>query len=296
LSNQHVMNLPASTVGGGWRVWAVQAGVLCGAMGIVYLDVVRRLTQQWVNDPNFSHGFIVPLFSGFLVWQRKRELTALEIRSSWWGLVIMAAAVVELVFGTLGAELFLSRTSLVVLLAGMVVYLLGWKWLQALAFPWAFLFLMIPLPSIIFNQIAFPLQLLASRLATALLALLGVPVLREGNVIQLANMTLEVVEACSGIRSLVSLLTLALIYGCLVNAGWVRRALLAVAAAPIAVAANAFRITGTGLLGEYWDPDKAQGFFHAFSGWIIFVLSLGLLVLCDHLFKRVSPAAGGRPR
>lgn len=295
MSNQKVMQLPASAEAG-WRVWAIQAGVLCGAMGIVYLDVLRRLTQQWMNDPNFSHGFIVPLFSGFLVWQRKRELAALEIRSSWLGLAIMAAALLELVFGTLGAELFLSRTSLVVLLAGMVVYLLGWKWLQALAFPWAFLFLMIPLPSIIFNQIAFPLQLLAARLATAQLALLGVPVLREGNVIQLASMNLEVVEACSGIRSLVSLLTLALIYGCLMNAGWVRRALLAVAAAPIAVLANGFRISGTGLLGEYWDPDKAQGFFHAFSGWIIFVLALGLLILCDRLFKRLSPAPDARPR
>jgi exosortase len=200
-----------------------------------------------------------------------------------------------LVIGVLGAELFLSRTSLIFLLAGLVIQLLGWNWLGAMAFPWAFLFLMIPIPAILFNQLAFPLQLLAAQMATGLLSVLGVPVLREGNVIQLASMSLEVVEACSGIRSLVSLLTLALIYGYLLEPSRLRRTLLALAAIPIAVLANAVRVMGTGLLGQYWDPDKAQGFFHEFSGWVIFVLSLGMLFTFHTLLQRIAPRRTERP-
>ena len=179
--------------------------------------------------------------------------------------------------GVLGAELFLSRTSLIFLLAGMVVQFLGWAHLRAMAFPVAFLFLMIPVPAILFNQIAFPLQLLASQFAASFLQFAGVPTLRQGNVIQLPVMTLEVVEACSGIRSLVTLLTLAIIYGYLLESSIWKRVLLALSSIPIAVLANALRIVGTGLLGEYWGPEKAQGFFHSFSGWVIFVVALLLL-------------------
>ena len=157
------------------------------------------------------------------------------------------------------------------------VYFVGWGYFRALLFPWAFLFFMIPIPAILFNQIAFPLQLLASEFASSLLALLGVPVLREGNVIQLPAMALEVAEACSGIRSLMSLGALAIIYGYFLEPGIFRRLLLVLAAVPIAVAANALRVMGTGLLGQYWSPEKAEGFFHTFSGWVIFLLSLGML-------------------
>jgi len=277
------------------RAWWGQVAILALLIGVLYFDVLRRLVLQWTNDPNFSHGFFVPLFSAYVLWQRRRRLAELEVRPSWFGLVVMAVALAILVVGVLGAELFLSRTSLLLLLAGLVVQLLGWNWLVAMAFPWAFLFLMIPVPAILFNQIAFPLQLLAARTATALLSLLGVPVLREGNVIQLASMSLEVVEACSGIRSLVSLLTLALIYGYLLEPSWLRRTLLALAAIPIAVMANAVRVMGTGLLGQYWNPDKAQGFFHEFSGWVIFVLSLGMLFLFHMLLQRIAPKRMANP-
>jgi exosortase len=145
------------------------------------------------------------------------------------------------------------------------------------SFPWLFLVLMIPVPAILFNQITFPLQIFASRIASTLLPLAGVPVLREGNVIRLPAMALEVAEACSGIRSLMSLVTLAVMYGYLLERRWLVRSLLAMAAVPIAVTANSLRIVGTGLLVQYWDPDKAEGFFHTFSGWMIFVVSLLLL-------------------
>ena len=149
--------------------------------------------------------------------------------------------------------------------------------LRAVAFPWLFLLFMIPLPALVFNQITFPLQILASQIAAFTLPVVGVPVLREGNVIRLPAMALEVAEACSGIRSLMSLVTLAVIYGYILERRWSVRILLALAAIPIAVAANSFRIVGTGLLVQYWDPEKAEGFFHTFSGWIIFIVSILML-------------------
>jgi exosortase len=192
-------------------------------------------------------------------------------------------ALAVLIAGVLGAELFLSRISLLLLIAGLVIFFRGWQSFRAVLFPWAFLFLMIPIPEIVFSQITFPLQILASKVAALLLPLLGVPVLREGNVINLPAMPLEVVEACSGIRSLLSLVTLAIIYGYLVETRTWVRVTLALASIPIAVAANSLRIVGTGLLVQYWDPDKAEGFFHIFSGWLVFVVALAMLLLFHRL-------------
>lgn len=260
-------------------MWVWQGLILLLFVGVLYHAIASDLVADWWNNPNFSHGFFVPLFSIFIAWQRRKTLASLPLQPSWVGLLIIAGALGVLVVGVLGAELFLSRSSLVLLLFGMIVYLAGWRHFRAVLFPWAVLFLMIPIPVIIFNQIALPLQFLASRLAAGLLGFVGVPVLREGNVINLPSMSLEVVEACSGIRSLVSLVTLAVIYGYFMEKRYFWRLILMGAAIPIAVAANGMRIMGTGLLGEYWSPDHAEGFFHMFSGWIIFVLSVAMLFL-----------------
>lgn len=254
----------------------------------LYADILQLLVVQWWTDPNFSHGFFVPAFSAFVIWQKRRELAALPGEPSWAGLVVVAGALGVLIIGVLGVEQFLSRSSFVVLLSGLVIYFFGWAIFRALLFPLVFLFLMIPIPAIIFNQIAFPLQILASQLATSFLELVGVPALRLGNIIELPVMTLEVVEACSGIRSLVSLTTLAIIYGYLLEPQWLRRTALAISAIPIAVIANALRVAGTGLLGEYWSPDKAEGFFHTFSGWLLFVVSLLLLFSLHSVMKLVG--------
>jgi exosortase len=184
-----------------------------------------------------------------------------------------------------GSELFLSRISLLLLIAGLVIFLHGWRLFRAVLFPWSFLILMIPVPAIVFSQVTFPLQMLASKVAAILLPLANVPVLREGNIIHLPSMSLEVAEACSGIRSLLSLTTLAIIYGYLVEKRIWARIVLAVASIPIAVAANSLRIVGAGVLVQYWNPDKAEGFFHAFSGWLIFVVSLAILFLLHQLLR-----------
>ncbi len=265
-----------------WQIAALSLLVLW-----LYWPTLLHLMGQWRNNQNFSHGFFVPLFSAFIVWQQRDRLAQLPLRQSWTGLLVLALGMCILVVGQMGAELFLSRSSILVVLAGLVALFFGWNFFRATLFPWAFLILMIPIPVIIFNQITFPLQLLASRVAAGILPLLGVPILREGNVINLPSMALEVAEACSGIRSLMSLVTLAIIYGYLMERRiWVR-CLLAVASVPIAVIANSVRIIGTGLLVQYWDPEKAEGYFHASWGWIIFVISLVLLYAFHGLINRI---------
>jgi len=274
----------------GWRT-----AVLLGLVGWLYAPILARLLQQWWNDPNFSHGFFVPTFACFVVWQDRARLASIHRSPSTWGLPIILSSLSMLMLGVFGAELFLSRVSLIVLIAGLIIFLMGWDMLRAILFPLLLLILMVPIPAIVFSQITFPLQIFASKLAAWSLPVFGVPVFREGNVINLPAMPLEVAQACSGIRSLLSLTTLAIMYGYLMEKRVFIRVMLALASIPIAVAANGLRIVGTGLLVQYWDPDKAEGFFHAFSGWLIFVVSL-LMLFAFHqslrLFARRNEVAG----
>lgn len=259
------------------KPWLWQTAVLVAVACWLYGSILVHLVAQWWSDPNFSHGFFVPAFSLFVLWQERRRLEEIHAAPSLWGLPLIVVSMCILVLGVFGAELFLSRISLLLLIASLTIFFRGWQTLRAVLFPLIFLILMIPVPAIVFSQITFPLQVLASKVSAWLLPLLGVPVLREGNVINLPAMPLEVAEACSGIRSLLSLTTLAIMYGYLLEKRVVFRVLLALASVPIAVAANSLRIVGTGLLVQYWDPDKAEGFFHAFSGWLVFVVSLLML-------------------
>ncbi len=260
------------------RTVQIQVAILAAVVGILYYDILRHLVENWLQDSNYSHAFLVPLFAGFLVWDRRQQWMTQPVRPAFSGILLIFGAMVLLLVGTLGAELFLSRVSFVILLGGLTLYFAGWPVSKTLLAPWFLLFLMIPLPVIVFNQIAFPLQTLASHLASSVLTLLHVPVVREGNVITLPSITLNVVEACSGIRSLMSLATLALMYGLVAERRIWMRGLLVLFAIPAAVGANALRIVGAALLGEYAGPQYADGFFHAFSGWLIFVLTMGLLV------------------
>jgi exosortase len=270
-----------------WRIV-----ILAALLSWLYLPVLASLSRQWWSDPNFSHGFFVPFFSLFVLWQNRSTLASIPQRPSLWGLPIVVFSLCTLILGVLGAEVFLARTSLLLLAAGMTIFFLGWRMLRAVIFPLAFLALMVPIPSIIFNQLTLPLQVFASKLAAWALPIFGVPVLREGNVIVLPAMPLEVADACSGIRSLLSLATLTIMYGYLMESRVLTRVLLAFASIPIAVAANGFRIIGTGLLVQYWDPDKAKGFFHEFSGWLIFVVSLLVLFVVHQGLKLIFRRSG----
>jgi len=253
----------------------------------LYHSILYRLANQYVSDPNFSHGFFVPAFAIFVLWQNRQRLRTTPIAPAWFGFPVIAVALILLVLGDLGVELFTSRMSLLLLIGGLIILFRGWPLFRAVFFPWAFLSLGVPLPNLILQRLTFPLQILASKLSTSLLELVGIPVLREGNVIHLAAKSLEVVEACAGIRSMLSLLTLAIIYGYLMEQrNWVRF-LLACSSVPIAVFANAFRIFGTGVLVQYWDPDKAEGFYHLFQGWLIFVVSLIMLFTLHRIINMI---------
>jgi len=263
-------------------VWCV---ILAGLVLMLYASVINSLVLQWWNDPDYSHGFFVPLVSGYILWHERQRWTKTEIKPSNFGFVMMLGAIALLLLGSLGAELFISRFSLLVLLAGMILFLAGWKMLRAVSFPLGYLMWMIPIPVIIYNQITFPLQLIASRLATASLELVQVPVLRDGNILILSNYSLEVVEACSGIRSLMTLAALAVAFGYLVSPRrWIRYVLAALMV-PIAVLINAIRIMGAGLLARHFGPAAAEGFLHEFSGWAIFLVAL-LLMFSSYLILR----------
>lgn len=245
----------------------------------IYYRVAGKLIFDWYDLPDYSHGFLVPLFALFLLWDKRTALSRTPLQPSWRGMSLIVLGIFVLILGVYGADLFLSRVSFLMILAGLIWTLLGLPMLKELRFPILVLLLAIPFPQIVYNQITFPLQLLASQVASAILPIFGVPVLHEGNVIELPAMKLEVAEACSGIRSLMSLFTLAVFYGYFIEKSTSRRVILALVTIPIAVIANAARITGTGLCVQYWDPDKAMGFFHEFSGLVMFVISLSCLYL-----------------
>lgn len=266
----------------------IPAAVILGGIAAAYHDIFAGLVRQWNSDDNYSHGFIVLPLALWFAWERRARLRALTPRPSWAGLALIAGSLGVLLLGVLGAELFLSRVSLLGVIAGTVLFLWGWAHLRALAFPIAFLLLMIPLPAILFNQIAFPLQLFASQVGAGALETAGVPVLREGNVLVLPRTTLEVAEACSGIRSLVSLITLAIVLGQFALSRQGTRVALALAAVPVAIATNALRVAGTGIATHFWSPEAAEGFFHAFSGWIVFAVAFAALLVIQRILARIE--------
>jgi exosortase len=264
-----------------------------GSFLLLYVPILGRLVQDWAHDDNYSHGFLIVPIALYFVWERRTRLVRLIPNPSLFGLPVVALGLVMLLGGLLGAELFLPRLSMLVVLTGAVLFLSGWQACRVLALPLAFLVLMIPIPALIFNQIAFPLQLLASRVGETVLSTLGVPVLREGNVILLAHTTLEVAEACSGIRSLISLLTLGIVYGYFMDPrGGVRTAVV-LSTIPIAILANGGRVAGTGVAAHYYGAEAAQGFFHTFSGWLVFAAAFVMLFVVTHFLIKFFPRRDG---
>jgi len=268
---------------------APKALVIAGLVGALYGPVLLRMVTQWWQDPDYSHGFVVPLFVGYVLYLRRHELRQISIEPNKFGFLVMLAAIGLLLVGSLGAELFVSRSSLLFLLAGMILFFAGWKMLHAVAFPLMFLGLMIPLPALIYNQVTFPLQLFASRLASNCIELLGIPVLREGNVLVLPNYSLEVVEACSGIRSLMSLIALAVAFGYFVERRLWARIVLVAFMLPIAVASNALRVVGASVATYFLGPQYAEGFFHTFQGWLIFVSAVVCMLFVHWVLTRIGP-------
>jgi exosortase len=256
----------------------------------LYWNVIAQLVSDWYTDDNYSHGFLIVPIALYFAWERRSSFLGTQNRPSLLGLFCILGSMACLVAGILGSELFLTRVSIIGTVAGTLLYVSGWARLKTMLFPILFLILMVPIPAIIFNQIAFPLQLLASRFGEAALLLCRIPVLREGNLIQLSNTTLEVAEACSGIRSLISLLTLGLVYGYFTDTRTWYRGVLALATIPIAIAANGIRVAGTGIAAHYYGEQAAQGFFHSFSGWLVFLAAFVMLFVLQRVLLWIAPA------
>lgn len=286
---------------------------IAAALAFLYFGVFLKLGNDWWHDENYSHGLLIPFVIGFILWQERNRFAKFEAKSVavWVGASGIAASVLALWAGTAGAELFVQRLSLVLMLASIVIYFFGFRMLRLVAVPLMLLMLAIPIPQIIFNRVAFPLQLFASRCAVTAMSFFGIPVLRQGNVIELMPLgatqpkKLAVVEACSGIRSLMTLMTLAVVYAYFTwpkagssnddnNGrgpkiyGLVRFVILVLAAVPIAILTNALRVSGTGVLAHYYGTGIADGFFHSFSGWVVYVVAAALLFATGWALDRLT--------
>ncbi len=249
-----------------------------GALLILcYAPILYRMAVQWATDENMGHGFFVPVVAGFIAWQRRKVLLETPMRPNRWGLVLVVWGACEAVVATLGAELFTARLSFVIALFGVILYLGGKEWLKILLFPLLLLLFMIPIPAIIYAALTLKLQMLASELGETLITWMGIPVLRAGNTLQLPSQTLDIAEACSGIRSLLSLGFLSLVYAYFMDKRvWMRWALL-IATVPIAIGANGIRVAVTGLLSEI-NTQLAQGAYHEMEGYIVFIVALAALI------------------
>jgi exosortase len=233
--------------------------------------------------------YIVPIISGFVIWQRWRLLAALPIRGSWRGVPLVLAGVAALIVGDIGAETFLMRTSLIVILAGLVLFHFGSAMLRALTFPLGFSLFLVPMPGIFFYAMTARLQHLAAGIGAWALDLLGMAVFLEGNVIYLNSLTLGVTEACSGIRSLMTLVALGIAWAHLMLPRFWMQVVLVVSILPITIVANAGRIVMTGLVGRLFGIEYAEGFFHFVSGWLVFVVAILGLLAVHGVLRAASP-------
>ena len=268
-----------------YKWWLLGALVL---LAVLYAKSFAKLWSDWSTDENYSHGFLVPVAFVWMIWMQRKELAKVAVAPKTWGLGLIILGVLQMVIGKLGAENFVTNSSLLVVLIGVTVYLFGTTMLRRMAFPIAWLLFMIPLPAIIYYALTFRLQVLASSLSSWMLDLAKIPNVREGNVIYLPNFTVGVVEACSGIRSLISLLAFAAFFGYVSPMNRLSRWILLLAAVPIAIFVNALRIGGTGCVGNYADPKYAEGFYHTFSGWLLFLGCLGSVALLSHFLTRLT--------
>ena len=258
-----------------------------GLLILCYWPILYRMGVQWATDDNMGHGFFVPLFAGYVVWQRRNELIAEPRKPNILGLAVVVFAGLLSLVATLGVELFTARFSFVVALFGTVLYLGGTRWIKILLFPLLLLLFMIPIPAIVYSALTLKLQTLASELGEFMISAVGIPVLRQGNTLVIPSQTLDIAEACSGIRSLMTLLFLALIVSYFTDKKiWMRWALLA-ATVPIAILANGMRVGITGMLSEI-DVKLASGAYHEAEGFLVYFIDIIALLAVHRLINVIA--------
>ncbi len=236
------------------------------------------MVKDWYNDSNYSHGFLIPFISAYIIWKDKEKISKIKIKEDSLGFLIILVGLVLYILGITGAEFFTMRFSMIPVMLGIVYCLCGREMAKSVLAPVGFLVCMIPIPSILFNVVAFPLKLFAANIATNVIQFLSIPVVRDGNIIHLTDMTLEVADACSGIRSLMSMIALGVAYAYLFQNNVIKRLILVLFIVPITITANVARVTGTGILSHYVGPAAAQGFFHEFAGIFIFMVAFAMFI------------------
>lgn len=261
---------------------AVLAGVL-----VLYFPFLKTLVADWGVNEDYSHGYFIPFLSAYFIYTMREELSELQVQPSMWGLLLIALGFAQLLIGKVGSEYFLQRTSFILVILGVILFFLGWEFFKKLLFPILYLLFMVPLPAIIWNKIAFPMQLFASAITENVVYAIGIPIYREGNVLHLAETTLEVVAACSGLRSLMTMFALSGALAFLSILTTSRKWILFISAAPIAIVANILRLSGTALLASQFGSEVAHGFLHDFSGIVVFVIGLAMLIGVNSLLSRV---------
>ncbi len=256
--------------------WQVLLPIIIMGLISSYWETINIMVSQWLNNDDFSHGMLIIPISLYLVWERRESLKKIALQPDWRALFLMFFSISIYIAGELGAELFTTRVSLIILFIAVLWLLFGGDLIRTLLFPLLFLFLMLPLPGFIYRNLTFPLQILSSKWAVALLQFWGIMVYREGNVIDLGFTQFQVVEACNGLRFILPLLTLGVLFAFWNKRPMWKRIVLVSATIPIAISANVLRIGGTGILANYHGPEVAEGFFHGFSGWVVFMISFAL--------------------
>lgn len=272
------------------RSWDITSYTLLGLVFIavmgLYLPFLQTLLVDWDTNDNYSHGYFVPVIAIYMIFSVRKDLIQIPPFSNAGGLLVVLCGLAMLVVAKIGAEFFIQRFSFIVVLLGIVLFLCGYRWLKKLALPILYLVFMIPLPAVIWNKIAFPMQLFGSYLTEQVIYFIGIPVYREGNVLHLAETTLEVVAACSGLRSLVIMFAMSSLLVWMSELSFSRKLILFFAAAPAAIIANIVRLTATAILASKYGSEVADGFLHDFSGLVTFIVGLLLLLSVRKIISR----------
>ena len=261
------------------RTSILYAGAASALAFGIFGPILYHMVRHWSAVDDYSHGFLVVPLALYFAWERRRNLRRATIRPSWWGLLPLTLGSLALMIGRLGVELTAMRVSFVLTLIGLQILLLGREVFRILAFPLLFVFFMVPLPQSFVNVVAFPLQLVAADFAVETLHLLHIPALREGNIIHLAETQLFVAEACAGLRSLMALATLAVVFAYFFRKNPIERVIIVASAIPIAIFVNAFRVALTGILAHRIGSAAAEGLIHQTEGFFTFGLAFGLLLV-----------------
>ena len=275
--------------------------LLALSIGWLYAGVASGLVAEWASSPDASYGIVLASVALFVAWRRRQAFArALDpTGAAFPGVAVLLTGLCLRLAGQLGADLFLTRMSFLLVMTGAVWLLAGWRALRTIAAPLVFLAIAVPLPALVVNAITLPLQLIASRVAEASLTTMGVAVFRDGNVLELPSTALEVAEACSGLRSIVSLAAISVLLAW-TDPSLPRRLAIVAASLPIAIVMNGFRIAATGLACEAWGPKAASGSWHTFTGWVTFLIAVFALVqlqrVMAHVHLTTSPWVSGAIR